>query len=359
MTSIPLEGTGAGRGAYLPLSRGDKLVLCLMASYALLAVILLKATGAEQAFAFGAYIIVWPFVFLVLFPFIYCMLVLLRIVHRLPSLRGRKMALRRALSRRYMQPFATGLLIMAGMVLFQGAFTSIKSALPLWQGDFPYDLAQADIDRAIHFGIDPWRYLVSLGSNEWLRWIVEWNYSQGWFIFCYGVLFLVAISARASAIRTRYFVTYMVAWVAIGNMFACIFLSAGPAFYGSVTGDASRFGEQLAFLAQGEAGQHSARYLQIYLWDLHDSGTAGFGSGISAFPSMHVALVMLNALFVMEVDRKWGAVALGYVAFVLASSVYLAWHYAIDGYVAIILTVLIYLAVKTTGLGEGKPSARA
>ena len=172
------------------------------------------AAGAS-VMTFGAYTIVWPFVFLVLFPFIYCMLVLLRIVHRLPSLRGRRMALRRAFSRRYMQPFATGLLIMAGMVLFQGAFTSIKSALPIWWGDFPYDVAQADIDQAIHMGADPWRYLMTIESSERLRWIIEWNYSQGWFVFCYGGLFLVAISARASAIRTRYFVTYMVAWVVI------------------------------------------------------------------------------------------------------------------------------------------------
>ena len=43
----------------------------------------------------------------------------------------------------------------------------------------------------------------------------------------------------------------------------------------------------------------------------------------------------MNALFVIERSRLWGRIAFLYVAFVLASSVYLGWHYAIDGYVSI------------------------
>ena len=57
-------------------------------------------------------------------------------------------------------------------------------------------------------------------------------------------------------------------------------------------------------------------------------------------------LIALNALFVFEWRRRWGAVAFAYVAFIIASSVYLAWHYAIDGYAAVAVSLVIYLATR-------------
>jgi hypothetical protein len=38
--------------------------------------------------------------------------------------------------------------------------------------------------------------------------------------------------------------------------------------------------------------------------------------------------------------------AFAYVALVVASSVYLAWHYAIDGYAAVAMTLVIYATVR-------------
>ncbi len=321
-------------------------MLGFVASYAVVVIALIFATGTMQAFAFRSYLVVWPFVFLILFPFIYGLLVLLRIVHRIPGRRGRRMALRRAISRRYMQPFATGLVLLFGMMVFQGAFTSVKTALPLWNDGFSHDVLQADIDRAIHFGVDPWRYVMPLGNSRWVHAAIEWNYNQGWFIFCYATLFFVAVSTQTSHLRTRYLFTYMLTWIVVGNVLAGLFLSAGPAFYAHVTGDPERFGEQLAFLAAGGVGPHSATFTQGYLWSLYESGNAGFGSGISAFPSMHVALVVLNALFIAEMSARWRWAGFAYVVIVLVSSVYLAWHYAIDGYVAIAVTIAIYFAMK-------------
>ncbi len=332
------------RGQELSLDWGAP-VYALAGIYALAAYAAIAATGADQAFAFGSYLIIWPAAFFGIFPAVYGLLLLLRIVHRLPGQRARRLAFRRALAPAHVGQFATGLALLLAMMVFQGAFTSIKTALPIWQGDFLYDVAQANIDRALHFGADPWRYLYALGENRWLLAFLEWNYNQGWFLFCYATLFVVAVTARASAIRTRYLVAYMLTWILIGNVLAGIFLSAGPAFYGLVTGDDVRFGEQLAFLA-GSSGLHSAAQVQNYLWHFHASGQSGLGSGISAFPSMHVGLVTLNALFIAERSRRWGYAAFAYVGLILASSVYLAWHYAIDGYVAIAVTTAVYLATR-------------
>jgi hypothetical protein len=317
-----------------------------IAVYALAASAILLATGATSAFAFQSYFLVWPFVFFVLFPAIYGLLLLLRIVHRFEAGSGRSRALRKAFAMAHVLHFASGLGLLAAMMVFQGAFTSIKTALPLWQGGFPHDVAQADIDRWLHFGVDPWRYLLAIGGNDIVRAVAEWNYNQGWFVFCYAILFYVVVAPQAASVRKRYLVSYVLVWVIVGNVLAGLFLSAGPAFYGLVTGDTARFGEQLAFLAASGDGAHSAARVQAYLWNFYASGSGGLGSGISAFPSMHVGLVTLNALFVFEASRKWGLVAFAYVGIVLVSSVYLAWHYAIDGYAAILITVLTCAVVK-------------
>jgi membrane-associated phospholipid phosphatase len=146
-------------------------------------------------------------------------------------------------------------------------------------------------------------------------------------------------------VRSRYLFAFMLLWIVVGNVLAGLFLSAGPAFYGLVTGDVGRFADQLAFLARGDGVAHSAATYQNYLWNLHDSGETGLASGISAFPSVHVGLISLNAFFLYGYRRRLGIAAFCYVLFVGVSSVYLAWHYAIDGYVAFAAAGLIYLAI--------------
>jgi hypothetical protein len=138
----------------------------------------------------------------------------------------------------------------------------------------------------------------------------------------------------------------MLVWIVVGNVLAGAFLSAGPAYYGLVTGDTGRFADQLGFLRHGAAWSNSAVSYQDYLWQLYAAGLTGFGSGISAFPSVHVGLITMNALFIADYSRRLGLIAFAYVAFVAASSVFLAWHYAIDGYVAIAVTVALHVLLK-------------
>lgn len=322
----------------------DWLVYAIVAAYALIGAVALIATGASSAFAYLAYIPTWPFVFFLLFPFIYGMLGVLQIAHRFE--RRRRLAFAKVMTVDRLASLAGGLALLFAMMVFQGAFTSLKNALPMWQHGFPHDRLQADIDEWLHFGRAPWLYLHAIAGNGIVRRIVEWNYNQGWFIVCFATMFWVAVAKEARPIRTRYFTCYVVSWILVGSVLAGLFLSAGPAFYGHSTGDFERFGPLLAFIGESAGRMHSAATVQNYLWTAHEANMPGLGTGISAFPSMHVALVTLNALFLSERSRKWGAVAFAYVALVLASSVYLAWHYAIDGYVAIAVTVAVFLFVR-------------
>jgi membrane-associated phospholipid phosphatase len=131
-------------------------------------------------------------------------------------------------------------------------------------------------------------------------------------------------------------------WGVIGNFIAGLLPTAGPALYGLATGDATRFTHLQAFLG---STPNTTAATQHYLWQAHEQGASVLGAGISAFPSMHVAVACMCALFVAELGGVWRFVALGYTLLIMASSVYLGWHYAIDGYAAVLLTTAIYWGV--------------
>jgi len=82
--------------------------------------------------------------------------------------------------------------------------------------------------------------------------------------------------------------------------------------------------------------------MQASLWRLWaDDGI----SSISAFPSMHVASSTLLALYAFTVSRPLGWAFTAYKILVMAASVYLGWHYAIDGYVSTIGATVIWYTV--------------
>lgn len=341
--SIP---TDASAGRLARAVRDELPLLAGIAAYPILAAAIFAMTGTEDAFTLPSdHVRVWSLAFFFIFPTLYLGVRTFWVVHRISG--RRRIAFRAVFPESRIRQLVTGLAILFLLMIFQGAFTSIKTAMPAWQGGFPHDVAQADLDRWLHLGVDPWRYLYAVTDSAWMLRLVEWNYSQGWFLLCFGMLFWIAVSPRASGVRSRYVVTYLATWIVVGNLLALVFLSAGPAYYGLVTGDTGRFADQMALLHRSEGVMHSAVQFQAYLWYLHEHGVTGIGSGISAFPSMHVAFVTLNALFLAELfGKRVGMAAGAYVVVILVSSVYLAWHYAIDGYAAIAVTLLIYLAVR-------------
>lgn len=325
-------------------ARADMAFYLFIGIYTLACALFLELVDASEQAAFSIYLSRWPFMFALLLPAIALLAdgaVLALRFHKRPLLAATRVFSAARLARLF-----TGVALLMAFGVFQGDYTSIKNALPFWRGGFPYDQTQARLDAFIHFGTDPWRYIHAVAGFDIVRTIVEWNYNVLWFMICFGALFFVTTSPMAASVRTRYLVCFSAVWVLIGNVFAGIFLSAGPAFYGFVTGDTARYGEQLAFLARSAASPNSATAYQDYLWKLHEMGHAGFASGISAFPSVHVSLITLNALFLYEYRRKLGLIGFAYVAFVAASSVFLAWHYAIDGYASMVMTALIYVAAR-------------
>ncbi|MER9524696.1 phosphatase PAP2 family protein [Mesorhizobium sp. M0292] len=328
----------------IPLIRRDSGVYLFIVVYTLAGLVFLYAIGAADRSAYSIYFGRWILLNGLMLPTFAIIVDISLLIHRFDS--RRRLAAKYVFSTSRLAYSLSGLCLLMALMIFQGTFTSVKNGMPVWQDGFPFDVLHADIDAFLHFGADPWRWLYLVAKNDFVRAAIEWNYNVFWFVLNFGALFFVATSPRTASVRTRYVICFMVVWIVVGNILAGLFLSAGPAFYGMATGDTARFGEQLAFLARGAESSNSAVSYQQYLWRLHEARQTGFASGISAFPSVHVGLAMLNALFAWEYNRRLGAVAFVYVAFVAVSSVYLAWHYAIDGYAAAAVSVIVYVAAR-------------
>ncbi|OCW57303.1 phosphatase PAP2 family protein [Hoeflea olei] len=323
--------------------RGDAWFCGAVLTYTLLALGYLFALGQTSQLAYANYIGPAAFTFFGVMPAMAILFDFAYVIHRFND--RRLLAFKRTFSSRRLSAFAAGLVVLLAIPVFQGTFTSVKISFASLYHGFPYDHLLADIDRFVHFGHAPWRYLYAVAEVPLVRTVVEINYNVFWHLICFGALFFVLTSPRGDRVRTHYLIMFLLVWIGLGNVLAGLFLSAGPAFYGAVTGDHARFGELVAFLHQSDAVNSAAKF-QTYLWELHEAGRPGLGGGISAFPSVHVGLITMNACFLGAWSRRWGIVAFAYVGFVLASSVYLGWHYAIDGYVSILLVVAAYHATR-------------
>jgi PAP2 superfamily len=324
--------------------RSDAAIFLCVALYTIAGSMFLVLNQAQQNAHFTEYLKKAMMLGLFLFPLCALVFDAVSILHRFEKRRG--LAFRRAFSARRLASLVAGSALLAAIMLYEGVFTSVKNTLFDWRGGFHFDRIFADLDASLHFGIDPWRIITPIIDSAAAQMLVGYGYGAMWFLITFCTVYFVASSPKADAVRSRYFVSFMLVWFLLGNVLAGIFISAGPAFYGSVTGDTERFSDLLAFLAKGEAMGDGTSHYQAYLWSLHESGQSGFASGISAFPSVHVALAVMNACFAWDANRRLGLFMVFYALFIMAGSVALGWHYAVDGYASAIIVIVMHAVLK-------------
>jgi membrane-associated phospholipid phosphatase len=71
---------------------------------------------------------------------------------------------------------------------------------------------------------------------------------------------------------------------------------------------------------------------QDILWQMYSAHDVSLAAGVSAMPSMHVAIATLFTLVCWRTKRWLGIVMSLYAVIIMVGSVHLAWHYAVDGY---------------------------
>jgi len=233
---------------------------------------------------------------------------------------------------------------------------------------FPWDRTFAHVGRWL-FGVSPWTLVHGVfGSMAGAR-LLDFLYSI-WLLLIFLFPQVVAVAFSDSVLRFRLILTWFAAWVMIGSLAAWAFASAGPIYFNSLIGPDRSYADlqislaHLARLAEADGKPIAALEFQPLLlkaFRLHDLAPAG---GISAMPSMHVALATLLAIAGFHRNRAWGLLFSSYAALIWAGSIFFGWHYFVDGPVAAAMVYALWCASNPIALriyrgGVGSPSAAA
>jgi hypothetical protein len=250
--------------------------------------------------------------------------------------------------------FFAGLMLFTAAGVFTGVFTCMKSLLNDVVG-FHADVMMANLDAAIHGGVDPWKLIHPLLGHHWVTRGVQHLYLSGWTVFLLTFTGAAAMSAKLAPLRIRFFVTYFLTWILLGNFTAAAFMSGGPVYYAELTGSA-RFAGLMDYLSFSEGMVNSSVAVRELLWSLHSQRDVQLGTGISAFPSLHVAMVTLFALTAFHIDRRLGWLMVAFAVVIQLGSVHLGWHYAVDGYASALAVAGLWFGVGWALKRTAKPA---
>lgn len=254
-------------------------------------------------------------------------------------------AVREDLNARYTQDDRVRIVLMfAGLSVTLSLFQSVKAMIPAIN-PFALDARFAEMDRMLHGGFYPHEILqpfmgypvVSLVTlilyNLWLPLV--------FLVFCRQIL-----DGTDPALQKRYLVSFVLAWFLIGTLGAIGLSSAGPVYYEQVTELAPGTGPYAGLIAYyGDVGSALPFFLtdmHEMLWGFYQSGAVAPGAGISAMPSVHVALALHMFLVARHEGPRLAWLFGIYAGVIMLGSVHLGWHYAIDGYLGAAMMLAIW-----------------
>jgi hypothetical protein len=231
--------------------------------------------------------------------------------------------------------------VMLAIPVFTYSFSIFKAGVPVLH-PYALDAQLQALDQALHGGVAPWLWLQSVLGHPLLTAAINIVYHL-WYFIMLSTLYVMAFDASRPQLRMQYLLSFVLSWIVLGNVLATIASSAGPCYYGHIVPGADPYAPLMAYLH--EANRHFpvwALDVQDMLWTnyYHNAGSSALG--ISAMPSMHVGTSVLIALLAWRLNRKAGLAASVFALLIMAGSVHLGWHYALDGYVATAGVCLIW-----------------
>jgi len=229
------------------------------------------------------------------------------------------------------------------MPLFLNTYGSWKGMIPALHA-FSFDHILTEADRLLHGGQLPWAHLQPLLGRPAVTRVLDVLYIL-WLPLNAGVLVWQGWSERRG-IRARFFLSYVLVYIILGTGAAIALSSAGPCYYAAVTGQPSPYTPLMDYLVSLDADQPLfAVRVQRTLWENYAAGLGMPFVGISAMPSVHVAVVVLFAVLGWRTAPWLGGLLTLYAGVVLVGSVHLGWHYAVDGYLSIVGALAIWAGV--------------
>lgn len=297
------------------MSRNYAILLALIGCYVVPAAALWPSSYATLLQSYVAQMIVIPIILLIALP-----------LSAVIAYRKAPFSYMRDLARSSLLRFAVvAIVFCAGVAAFTTYKLAIPSIVPFYADPF-----FADLDLLIH-GVNPGEW-AHANIPAFARYPLGVLYGPVWFMLWFGLLAFVALHENA-ALRRQYFWGMALTIALMGTVAATAMSSVGPVFYERIYGD-DRFAALMGIIGDSPIGDYMAEATG-YLYLAFTTGSAELGTGISAMPSMHLAIVTLNALMLSRVSRVLGTAAWIYTALIQLGSVFLGWHYAIDGYFSI------------------------
>lgn len=236
-----------------------------------------------------------------------------------------------------------GILICVTSIVWS-VFSCIKNMLPSL-APFWLDQEIADLGQMLHGGYTPWKLLHPLLGYYWVTRTIEVIYLNGWMLMLIVLSVFLALNSKYDRLRIQYFATMFLVLFLLGNIIAGLGMSAGPIYYGYITGDHQRYSGLVDYLAFSKGLVSSASDIQDYLWSAFINKNPQLGSGISAFPSIHVAMATLFLLAGWNVSRRFGRALISFWLLIFVGSIHLGWHYSLDGYASAVGTFLLWQLV--------------
>ena len=220
------------------------------------------------------------------------------------------------------------LLVPAALIVLiafpSAAFSFIKANIPVYL-PFYLDPPLVTGDRWLFLGTDPWRVSHAL-LGAWGTVAIDRLYVLWFTLFPFLAVWIGG--SRDRTFQFRAMMGVLIVLLLVGNVLALAMSSAGPVFYEHFYGD-PYYAPLMAKMEQANAVQPISE-LSIADWLLKTYEAGGFGSGISAMPSVHVGFAVLTWLMVRDrVKSAWPRALAGLYALVIwIGSFHLAWHYA-------------------------------
>lgn len=235
-------------------------------------------------------------------------------------------------------------LLLTAFSITVSMFQSVKAMIPTIQ-PFVHDALFAQMDKALHGGFYPHELLQPVLGYPVVSFVLLLLYNL-WLPLVFVVFIIQILDKGNAALQRRYLMSFLLAWILIGTLSALLLSSAGPAYYEPVLGLATGTGPYADLMAYyRSAGESSPFFLtdmHDMLWQFYQSGKVGPGAGISAMPSVHVALATHMFLAMRHRSQLAGCLFGAYALVILVGSVHLGWHYAVDGYLGAVLMAAIW-----------------
>lgn len=235
-------------------------------------------------------------------------------------------------------------ILMTGITL---SHFQVFKQLVLPQRGFPFDTMIVALEQRALGGLDAWEVTHALFGSLWPTLVLDTAYAV-WLPIMFLFPAAVVATIHNREIRGRLLGTWVVSWIVIGSLAAWLLGSAGPCYYGALVGHHPGFDRMQAALEaiNAQASAYGLSVRALYFQDMlfqSQGGSLVFASGISAMPSMHVAMATLFAIAGFQRSRTLGWSFSAYAALIWIASIHLGWHYASDGLLGGVMMVGLWL----------------